>query len=168
MLGEVMLVLFSIAGIFSHPFIETIKHYEGYYAKPYYCPAGKKTIGYGHVILAGESYTNLSKYQADLLLVKDLCEHIFYLEEDAPTLFEECDLNRILAVTSFIFNLGRGNFRSSTLRKKINAKDWEGAANEFIRWNKATVNGKKVELAGLTKRRKAEADMFRSGVNHIY
>ena len=167
-----MLFLLSVSGIFAHPFIDTIKHYEGYYSTPYYCPAGKKTIGYGHVILSGEQYSCLSRYQADLLLVKDLAEHIFYLQEDAPTLFDDGDdeqnLNRVLAVTSFIFNLGRGNFRSSTLRKKILAKDWEGAADEFVRWNKCTVNGKKVVLAGLTKRRKAETDMFRDGTLKVY
>lgn len=60
------------------------------------------------------------------------------------------------ALVSFTFNLGAGNLAKSTLLKKVNAKDWTGAAAEFAKWNKA---GGKV-LPGLTKRRAAEAALF--------
>ena len=61
-------------------------------------------------------------------------------------------------MVSFVYNLGSGNFSSSTLLKKFNAGDHEGAAKEFLRWNKA---GGEV-LAGLTTRRQAEMETFLS------
>jgi lysozyme len=64
--------------------------------------------------------------------------------------------NQFDALVDFSFNLGLGNLGSSTLLKKLNAGDIKGAAEEFLRWDKA---GGKV-LAGLTKRRKAERDLF--------
>lgn len=66
--------------------------------------------------------------------------------------------NQFDALVDFTFNLGVGNFQSSTLLKKLNARDYRGAAEEFPRWNKA---GGEV-LAGLTKRRKAERSLFLS------
>ncbi|MCY1305462.1 Lysozyme RrrD [compost metagenome] len=62
------------------------------------------------------------------------------------------------ALASFVFNLGSGNLQCSTLLRKLNAKDYAGAADEFPRWNKA---GGKV-LAGLTRRRAAERALFLS------
>ena len=66
--------------------------------------------------------------------------------------------NQFDALVSFTYNLGAGNLRSSTLLKKLNAGDYAGAADEFPKWNKA--GGK--ELAGLTRRRNAERDLFLS------
>jgi lysozyme len=63
---------------------------------------------------------------------------------------------RLAAISSFIYNLGAGAYRGSTLRKRINASDWEGAKEQIIKWNKA---GGKV-LRGLTKRREAEAALL--------
>jgi lysozyme len=69
--------------------------------------------------------------------------------------------NQYAAIVSFAFNLGVGNLKQSTLLKKLNAGDFAGAANEFAKWNKA---GGKV-LAGLTRRRAAEAELFRRPVS---
>lgn len=66
--------------------------------------------------------------------------------------------NQFDALVDFTFNLGQGNLQSSTLLKKLNAKDYAGAANEFPRWNKAGGN----VLPGLTKRRAAERTLFLS------
>jgi lysozyme len=66
--------------------------------------------------------------------------------------------NQFDALVDFSFNLGLGNLGSSTLLKKLNAGDVKGASEEFLRWDKA---GGKV-LAGLTRRRKAERDLFLS------
>ena len=159
-----MLIL-GISQIFSHPYLETIKQYESFSPVPYTCPAGKKTIGYGHVIQKGESFSRITEWQALLLLASDVSKALFNLQSIAPELFEEDDPNKILAVLSFIFNLGEGNFRNSTLLKRIREKDWSSAANEFLRWDKATdpKTGKKVSLAGLTKRRQSEAFLFLEG-----
>ena len=64
------------------------------------------------------------------------------------------------ALISFTYNLGGANFRSSTLLRKHKAGDHEGAANEFVRWNKA---GGRV-MKGLTRRREAEAALYRRGL----
>ena len=64
--------------------------------------------------------------------------------------------NQFDALVDFAYNVGIGNLKSSTLLKKVNAKNFSGAALEFIKWNKA--DGK--VLPGLTKRRTAEKDLF--------
>lgn len=64
--------------------------------------------------------------------------------------------NQFDALVDFTFNLGEGNLRSSTLLKKLNSKDYAGAADEFPKWNKA--GG--IVLPGLTKRRAAERALF--------
>ncbi len=175
MLWEVMLFLgVTVSSILGHPYIDAIKHYEGFSPKVYTCPAGKKTVGYGHVLSKGEasSLSSISRFQADLLLIQDISKAIFNLEKVAPELFEADDykLEKVLAVTSFIFNVGESNFRSSTLLKKIRSKEWSAAANEFLRWNKTTdpKTGTKVELAGLTKRRQSEALLFSEGKTKIF
>ncbi|MNU08000.1 Lysozyme RrrD [compost metagenome] len=62
-----------------------------------------------------------------------------------------------------MFNLGAGALRDSTLLRLLNERDYDGAAGQFGRWVFATVNGKKVELEGLKKRRAAEAKLFEAG-----
>ena len=64
--------------------------------------------------------------------------------------------NEFDALVSFIYNVGSGNFNNSTLVKKLNQSDYDGAADEFLRWDKA---GGEV-LAGLTKRREQERELF--------
>jgi lysozyme len=71
--------------------------------------------------------------------------------------------NQIIALTDFTHNLGIGALKKSTLLKKVNNGDCIGASKEFLKWDKATVNGKLVPLKGLTKRRQAEAELWRSG-----
>lgn len=170
LLQVVLTLSINISQIFSHPYLEVIQHYEGFHPEPYICPAGKRTIGYGHVLLEGERYRRISKWQGDLLLTKDAAVALWNLQDIAPELFEEDDPNKIVAVLSFIFNLGEGNFKNSTLLKRIHEKDWDAAADEFLRWNKATNprTGEKEELAGLTKRRKSEALLFREGKIKVF
>ena len=67
------------------------------------------------------------------------------------------------ALVDFVFNIGNGNFETSTLLRKLNAGDTDGAIAEFARWNKA--GG--VVLAGLVKRREAERVLFQLGANHM-
>ena len=155
----------TVSEIFSHPYIEIIKAYEGFEPSVYLCPAGKRTIGYGHVLVNGESFGTLSEWQADLLLFRDMTKALWNLQDIAPELFEEGDPNKILAVLSFIFNLGEGAFKGSTLLKRIQERNWEAAASEFLRWDKATNprTGKKEVLPGLSKRRKSEAALFLEG-----
>ena len=137
-----------------------IKQYEGFRAKPYLCPAGVPTIGYGATYYAdGRKVTlrdaPISEADADKLLDKMLVKY-----EDAVNRYVQVPINQnqFDALVSFCYNLGQENLRNSTLLKKVNAKDFKGAADQFLRWNRA---GGKV-LAGLTKRRTDERKLFLS------
>lgn len=134
--------------------IDLIKEFEGFEPRPYDDAVGIKTIGYGHVIRPGESFTGLTESEATSLLCKDLekAENAILGYVERPLSQGQFD-----ALCSFVFNLGSGNFSKSTLLRKINAGDFAGAADEFKRWDKA---GGKV-LAGLTRRRLAEAEIFK-------
>jgi hypothetical protein len=77
----------------------------------------------------------------------------------------ELSQNQFDALTDFVYNLGAGNFHTSTLLRKLNAGDYVGAAAEFVRWNKAKVAGKLTPLKGLTTRREWEAKLFRTPYN---
>lgn len=132
--------------------VEIIKHYEGLRLKAYKCPAGVWTIGYGHTKTAKQGQVITEDYAVELLRL-DLAD-----AERAVNKYVKAPINQnqFDALSSFAFNLGGGNFRSSTLLKKLNARDYLGAANEFKRWNKA---GGKV-LNGLVRRRESEANLF--------
>lgn len=135
--------------------INLIKQFEGLELKAYKDSVGVVTIGYGstgpHVFM-GQIITEA---QAEVLLIKDLSRF-----ESGVTELVKVPLtqNQLDALVSFSFNLGLGNLKSSTLLKKLNAKDYVGASKEFERWNKA---GGKV-LNGLTRRRLAEKELFLS------
>lgn len=134
--------------------LELIKRFEGLRLTAYKCPAGIWTIGYGHTcgVRQGQRCTEA---QAEAWLVEDIRDAertVDYLIKAPLT------DNQRGALVSFVFNVGAGNFRASTLLKKLNIRDYDGAADEFRRWNKA---GGKV-LAGLTRRRDAEAALFLS------
>ena len=132
--------------------VDLIKEFEGLELTAYYCPAGVLTIGYGHILDVEEGQT-ITEDEAEVLLRSDLKK------------FERC-VNSYLAVTvtqsqfdalvSFAFNLGCDALRKSTLLRMLNEGDDIGASQQFVRWNKA--NGK--QLAGLTRRREAERDLF--------
>lgn len=130
-----------------------IKEFEGCKLKAYKCPAGIWTIGYGHTGPDVKENLVITNYQAGALLVGDLQKF-----ENAIKLLVRVPLsqNQFDALVSFVYNVGPKAFQDSTLLKKLNAGDYLGAAEEFLRWDK--VNGK--PLAGLTKRRKAERELF--------
>lgn len=112
------------------------------------------TIGYGHTggVKPGDTCTEA---QAMEWLAEDVRE-----AERAIERLVTVDLtqDQFDALVSFVFNLGAGNFGGSTLLKRINAGDFEGASREFPKWNKAAGR----VMAGLTKRRLAEAALFSS------
>jgi len=138
--------------------IELIKSFEGLKLNAYICPAGVPTIGYGTTRVNGQPVqmgSVITESQASGYLKSDLQQF-----ESAVNAAVKVPLtqNQFDALVSFTYNLGAGNLRSSTLLKKLNASDYAGAADEFPKWNKA--GGK--ELAGLTRRRNAERDLFLS------
>lgn len=131
-----------------------IKEYEGCKLEAYLCPAGIWTVGVGHTgpdVFRGRKITDA---EADALLRKDVAhaERCVNMSVNVALLQHEFD-----ALVSLVFNIGCAAFRGSTLLRKLNDGD-DAAPEEFRRWNKA--GGK--ELAGLTRRRQAEYELFES------
>ncbi|KVC89117.1 muraminidase [Burkholderia ubonensis] len=136
--------------------IELIKHFEGLRLARYLDAVGKPTIGYGHLILPHEHFTRpLTPAEADALLRQDLRSAELSLRKllRVPVTQQQFD-----ALMSFVFNLGSGRLRSSTLLRYLNAGAPARAADQFLVWNKA--GGR--PLAGLTRRRQAERALFLS------
>ncbi len=101
-----------------------------------------------------EDMTITAKEAEDLLL-SDLRSHLDLLLDASPTL-KSASENRLVAVADFVFNLGIGNYNKSTFKQRVDAQDWEKAAEECKKWTKA---GGKV-LPGLVKRRDAEVKLL--------
>lgn len=137
--------------------IELIKEFEGCRLTAYKCPAGVWTIGYGHTGTvdgkAVASGMSITAKKATELLKADLAKF-----EAAVNTYVTAPItqNMFDALVSFAFNCGAGALKGSTLLKKLNAKDYDGAAAEFARWNKA---GGTV-LNGLVRRRERERQLF--------
>jgi lysozyme len=73
--------------------------------------------------------------------------------------------NQFDALVDFIFNVGQANYATSTLKRKLNAGQYQAAAREFDRWVFAKVNGKPEKLPGLVKRRAADRKLFETPVH---
>ena len=137
--------------------IELIKEFEGCRLTAYKCPAGVWTIGYGHTgTVDGKAIASgmtITAAKATELLRKDLATF-----EAAVNSYVTAPItqNMFDALVSFSFNCGAGALKGSTLLKKLNAKDYNEAAAEFPKWNKA---GGTV-LNGLVRRRERERQLF--------
>ena len=138
--------------------LELIKKYEGFSPEKYLCPAGKLTIGYGHVIQRGETFTKLTEKEALALLDQDadIAENTVNNLVKVPL-----NQNQFDALVSLVHNWASGHFLRSLGLKKLNNKDYKGAITEFSKINQA--NGK--VLRGLVNRRLAEANLFNEGNN---
>jgi lysozyme len=154
----------------------------------YLCPSNRLTIGYGHVLMPAwdaklfrnvtpealarmisesqrskvvsretRSRLRITEDQADYLLFRDIAQTALFLRSVTPVALSQHQFD---ALVSFIFNIGQGNYATSTLRKKLHAGDTAGASAEFDRWIYGTVDGKKVKLNGLITRRAAERALF--------
>ena len=148
-----------------------ISHHEGIRFKPYQCPALLWTVGVGHVIDPSHAKVPLAERKAlpipsgwdrsltmeevDEILAKDLARFESGVQRLCPSGLTP---GRFGALVSFAFNVGLGNLQNSTLRMKHNRGEFEFAAEEFLKWNKA--GGK--ELKGLTNRRKDEMALYLS------
>lgn len=142
--------------------VDLVSTFEGYSSNPYLCPAGVWTLGYGTTRYpegrrVKGSDPNCVVSQAE----KWLCHELAKAEQ---VVIRHCrvflnDMQRA-ALASFVYNLGSGAFRASTLRRRINSGDWDDVPYQLSRWNKA---GGRV-LRGLVIRRAAEADLWTRGV----
>jgi len=143
--------------------IELAKRFEGFHrvpkvdpgrAHPYICPAGYWTIGYGH--LCDAKHPPITEAEAEVYLAHDLQSALTATLRYCPVLATEPE-ERLAAIVDFTFNLGAGRLQTSTLRRRINQRDWTVAASELRRW---VYGGGKV-LPGLAARRAAETLLLR-------
>lgn len=135
------------------------KLFEGFRSKPYRCPAGVATIGYGTTMYPNGQKVTMDDKPATVEDAEVYLEHeMLNCQSKAlkycPGL--SCDENRLAAVTDFIYNLGPGQFQNSTLRRRINQQDWPEVKKELMRW----VRGGGKILPGLVKRRVVEAKLI--------
>jgi len=136
--------------------IQLIKRFEGCKLKPYLCPAGYWTVGYGHVIGNGKTKPEKQLYtqgEINELLRTDLARFEQGVLRYCPVPLTQFEFDSLV---SFSFNLGLGVLQRSTLRRKILRQDKQAAARNILKYNKA---GGRV-LKGLTRRREAEYRMF--------
>ena len=136
--------------------LRLIKDFEGRELEAHKDPVGIWTIGYGSTGPHVAPGMKITEAEAEALLRDDLDRFERAVAAMAPVATD----NQFAAMVSLAFNVGEGEggFKSSTLRRKHNEGDYDGAANEFARWNKAA--GK--VLGGLTRRRAAEAALYKS------
>lgn len=138
----------------------------------YLCPANVWTIGWGHAIMdggvqlkgaAGKAKARalfpggITREQAEALLRGDLIPRAAQLSRMLKVEVSDAQFGALMAL---LFNIGGANLAASTLLRKLNAGDVAGAADQFLAWDKARVNGVLQALAGLTRRRRAERAMF--------
>lgn len=130
-----------------------VRQFEGCCLTPYEDVAGKWTVGVGHLIPEDQPIQDITQEEAESLFFVDLS-----LANDCVSDCVTSDItdNQRAALISFVFNLGCGALKRSTLLKKLNAGDTVGACQEFAKWSYA--GGRQVN--GLLRRRTAEAALF--------
>lgn len=137
--------------------IALIKEFEGFRSKAYKDAVGVWTIGYGHTSMAGppdvKRGLTITNAEGEKILKRDLVK---YENAVADLLKVEVSSNQFSAMVSLCYNIGPANFKKSSVIRFVNKRQWQNAANAFALWNKA---GGRV-LAGLTRRRAAEAALF--------
>ena len=140
--------------------LDLIKSFEGFSSDPYKCVAGIWTIGFGSIY--GEDnkrvtpdHPSVTDSKATELMKRDL----WAIEYKVSRLVKvPISSNQFSAICSFVYNVGSGAFQRSTARMKLNREDYQGCADEFLKWKYAN---KKV-IPGLLRRRYAERDLFLS------
>jgi lysozyme len=135
---------------------------EGTVLHVYLDSAGLPTAGVGHLLTVAERNVyrvnqSVTKAECDAWLAKDLKEAEGAVYSSVTVKITQ---NQFDALVSLAFNIGTGAFSRSVVVKKCNAADNVGSANAFQSWNKATVNGKKMIIEGLVKRRNKERRLF--------
>ena len=133
---------------------DLIAHFEGFEERAYVCAGGKLTIGYGHTKGVKEGDV-ITKEQGLQYLREDVAD-----AEAAVRKWVHAPLkqNQFDALVSFVFNVGAGNFASSSLLREVNfdANDFADIRPRFMAW----IYSKKRKIEGLERRRKAEAELY--------
>ena len=138
---------------------DLIKRFEGYSDRPYKCPAGISTIGYGNTYYPNGTKVKITDHKITKEYANEILAHT--ADEFAADVLKlvktNITVNQLNALTSFAYNVGVANLQKSTLLKLVNINPNDAMiAKEFLKWNKAA--GK--ELKGLTNRRIAESALY--------
>ena len=134
--------------------IDLIKKFEGLKLESYKCPAGLWTIGYGNTQWEN-GFRVLENQVIDIKRAEKLLT--FWVSKYADRITVKCNQNQFDALVSFAYNVGITNFDSSTLKKKVIANPNNPTIrDEFMKW----VSSRGKQLAGLVKRREAEANLY--------
>jgi lysozyme len=137
--------------------LNLIKSFEGCRLAAYQDVAGIWTIGYGHIRGVREGMT-ITEQQATQYLQEDLADTegaVDWMTSAAPT-----TNNQYAAMVSLCFNIGSGNFKTSSVLRFHLARDYASAADAFLLWDKSHVDGQLVEVQGLLNRRRAERRLY--------
>jgi lysozyme len=145
---------------------ELCRRFEGFRSKPYLCPAGVPTIGYGSTVYSNGRRVTLEDAPMDEPTARALLAYEL-MHTYAPGTIRQCpilltlamtagDWGKLNAIVDFAYNLGVGRLQTSTLRRKINAQDWEGAKEQLKLW----VRGGGRVLPGLVRRRDDEISIM--------
>lgn len=144
-----------------------VKPFEGCKLVAYRCPAGRWTIGWGHTSAAGVPFVTeglrITQAQADAILARDLEAVRVQVAKLCAGAKGGCAEEELDAFASLAFNIGVPSFAKSTALRKYRRGDKAGAADAILLWNKATVDGQTVVVAGLVRRRQAERALFLEG-----
>jgi lysozyme len=139
--------------------VTLIKEFEGFRSKPYRCSANVPTIGYGNTFYPDGKKVTMTDSPITEAVAVDLLQTLLRtFEQHVDSLCrDDINQNQFDALVSFCYNVGPTNLKNSTLLRKVNANPNDPTIRtEFLKWNKAA--GK--VLAGLTRRREAEANLY--------
>lgn len=144
--------------------LEHITKWEGLMLKRYICPAGKPTIGVGHVILPGENYQEITKEQAMEILSKDVERFEKAVKKHIAVPLNQ---NQFDALVSFIFNTGEGGIINTGVQKAVNSGDFASVPAKLEEWCKFRVDGVMKVNKGLLSRRKSESQLFMKPIDAV-
>ncbi len=139
--------------------INLIKSFEGFRSKPYLCSANVPTVGYGSTYYPNGKKVTLNDQPITEEYAVQLLSTMLDTYEKAVDSYCRDDINQdqFDALVSFVYNLGNGSLKSSTLLKKLNVNPNDPTIrDEFMKW----VNGGGKKLPGLVRRREAEANLY--------
>lgn len=139
-----------------------IKQFEGFRAAPYKDSAGIPTIGYGTILYPSNKAVTMADKPVTEADATGFLSFEMGLKSKAiaPMLQRPASLHQAAAMLCLTYNIGTGAFQTSTVLRKFNTGDIPGAADAFLMWDKATVDGQRVVVAGLHNRRVAERTVF--------
>lgn len=139
--------------------LDLIKEFESFKSKPYLCPSQKATIGFGSTYYPDGKKVTLQDKEITEEKAFEILEYIANKDFGSninKVVKVPLNQNQFDALVSFAYNIGNGNFNSSTLLRWLNQGNYKEASIQLLRWNKS----KGIVLNGLTKRRKAEKALF--------